>query len=287
MKQRVSHTLDRPGVCLFRGGFELATNRGEGVMAPIGSMFCKDTTDTNDFIDYSALSLLNRVSATLLPTSHIYIGDIKRIWMFTNSSVSNIKYIIYRARARKDIVNNAGTLMAAVLGGPNFDYAESLTGKGNIQPNTIGATPYDNPILTNLYKVKPVVQGVVGPGGTFEFRRKHLIRSLFSKSEDSTYDFLTTIHDNKKYSDVYFIHFHGQPCAGFDGANDVVTFAAAVLDCATYARVTYARVISDFQMTQSRMEAANPFSAPTSAFLYTPGNLAAGAAPGVPDTVLA
>lgn len=286
MRKRTQHTLERAGVLLYRGGFELSSSRGNGQMAPIGSMFCKDATDTNDFIDYCALSVLNKASATLVPTSHVYIGDVKRVWMFTNSSVSNVKYIIYRGRARKDIISNASTQMFGVLGGAAFDQAESLTGYSNIQPTTIGATPYDNPLLTNLYKVKPVASGVVGPGGTFEFKRKKNIRSLYAKQEDSTYDFLTSMHDNKHYSDVYFIQWHGQPCAGMDGANDVVTFAATVLEVASYARVTYARVISDYFMTQSRMETANPYQAATSATLYAPGNIAAGSAPGVPDTVL-
>lgn len=287
MKKRVSHTLEEPGVCLYRGGFELSSDRGSGQMAPIGSMFCKDATDTNDFIDYSALQLLGKVAAVTVPTAHIYIGDIKRVWMITNSSVSNVKYVIYRCRARKDIPSNALTLMSGVLGSTSFDAAEQLPTYSNIQPTTIGATPYDNAILTNLYNVKPVARGVVGPGGTFEFKAKKNIRRLFSKSEDAIYDAVTVMHDNKNYSDAYIICFHGQPCAGVNGANDIVTIAATVLEVATYARVTYARVISSGVTTQTRMETANPFAAPTSALLYTPGNIAATTAGGVPDTVLA
>jgi len=287
MKKRVQHTLEEPGVLLYRGGFELSSDRGSAQMAPLGSMFCKDATDSNDFIDYAALPMLNKISAVTVPTAHIYIGDVKRVWMVTNSSVSNVKYVIYRCRARKDIPSNALTLMSAVLGSTSFDAAEQLPTYSNIQPTTVGATPYDNPILTNLYKVKPVARGVVGPGGTFEFKRKNNIRRLFAKMEDAVYDAATIMHDSKKYSDTYIICFHGQPCAGLNGANDVVTLAATVLEVASYARVTYARVTSSGITTQTRMETTNPFSAPTSALLYTPGNIGASGAAGVQDSVLA
>lgn len=284
MKKRVQHTLDRPGVCLYRGGFELSSSRGEGQMAPLGSMFCKDAIDTNDFVDYDAYDLLTKVNAGTQPTSAIYVGDVRRVWMITNSSVSNVKYTIYKCSARKDVPTIVS--MTACLAGAAFDYAEELTGEVNIQPTTIGATPYDCPILTNIYKVKPVARGVVGPGGTFEFKAKKNIRRLYKRLENVTYDGLTSMHDNKKYSDTYIIQWHGQPCAGMNGVNDVVTIAATVLEVATYARVTYAAVISSGVMTQSRMDGVNPFAAPTSATLYAPGNIAANAAPGVPDTVL-
>lgn len=284
LKKTTHFQLQNPGVCLYRGGFELASSRGEQSQAPLGSTFPKDALDTNDFTDYSALALLEKVELVPSNTTRIYIGDVKRVWMITNSSVSNVKYTIYRCRARKDIVANR--TMAVVNGSANYDRAEALTSEVNIQPTTIGGTPYDNPVLCNLYKVKPVASGVVGPGGTFEYKVKKNIRSFYNRLEDSAYDGISSIHDNKKYSDHYIILWHGQPCAGINVANDVVTFAATVLEVASYARVTYARVTYEGVTTQTRMDNTNPFAAGTSATLYAPGNIAAAAAPGVPDTTL-
>lgn len=286
LKKKTKYDLHSPGVLLYRGGFELASSRGEQVQAPLGSTFCKDAVDTNDFVDYSGYGLLTVVyGGAPSATSTVHIGDVKRVWMITNSSVSNCKYIIYRCRARKDIVSTR--TMAIINAAANYDRAENVAGYSNIQPTTIGGTPFDNPVLCNNFNIKPVASGVVGPGGTFEFKQKRNFRCRYSLLEDNAYDGIDSIHDNKKYSDHYIIQFHGQPCAGLDGANDVVTFAACVLDVATYARVTYALVENFGMTTQTRMETTNPFAAATSALLYTPGNIAATTAGGVPDTTLA
>lgn len=285
MRKRSQMSMVDPGVLLYRGGFNIQTQRGECITAPIGSMFPKDAIDTNDFNNYSAGDLLPLIGGVIVPTSKCWIHDVKRVWMFTNSSVSAIKYIIYKGRARRTVPSTKS--MTTILAGTSYDYADALTGYSNIQPTTIGSTPYDNPLLTNLFRIKPVKTGVVGAGGTFEFKAKKHIRTTYSRMNVSTYDGVTATHDADKYSDVYFIQFHGQPCAGVDtGAVDKVTFAACELDVASYARVTYAKIFDDAIQTQTRMDTTNPFAAATSATLYAPGNIAANTAPGVPDTII-
>jgi len=286
MKKKIKYTLDQPGICLFRGGFHLEAARGEQNTSALGSLFGKDIINTADFTDYCAKDMLDKVygAANVNATSKIFIGDVKRVWQFTNSSVSQVMYQIYRLRARKD----AYVPMATILADAAWQRAEDLPAEENIIGTTIGGTPYDNPTMTNQYKIKPVKRGVLAPGGTGQFSAKRNIRSYYSNLEISTYDGITTRLDAGKYSDYYIIVFHGQPCSGVNaGPTDVVTYAQAHLDVASYARLTYALVLSEGIQTTARMESTNPFAASVSATLYTPGNIAATSAAGVPDDVLA
>lgn len=287
LKKRVKYTLDQPGVCLFRGGFHLEAARGVQQTSPLGSVFCKDLINTADFTDYCAKDMMDKVygAINVVPTTKIWIGDVKRVWQFTNSSVSQVMYQIYRLRARRDI----NVPMATALADPSWQRAEDLPAEQNILGTTIGGTPYDNPVLTNQYKIKPVQRGVLPPGGTGQFQAKRNIRAFYSNLEISTYDGVTARLAPGDYSDYYIIVFHGQPCSGVSNGPpvvDVVTYAQAHLDVASYARLTYAKVLSDGIQTTARMEEVNPFAADT-ATLYTPGNIAATTAAGVPDDVLA
>jgi len=283
MKQKIKYTLDQPGVCLFRGGYHLEASRGTQSTSPLGSVFCKDLINTADFTDYSAKDMMDKIygAANVDPTTKIWIGDVKRVWQFTNSSVSQILYQIYRLRARRDI----NIVMTTALADASWQRAEDLPAEENILGTTIGGTPYDNPVLTNQYKIKPVKRGVLAPGGTGQFSAKRNIRSFYSNLEVSTYDGIQSRLDNGKYSDYYIIVFHGQPASGTLSAVGVVTYAQAHLDVATYARLTYAKVLSEGIQTTARMESTNPYAA-DAATLYTPGNIAATTAAGVPDTVL-
>jgi len=289
LKKRVKYTLDQPGICLFRGGFHLSAGRGVQDTSPLGSVFGKDNINTADFVDYCAKDMMDKVygATNVVPTTKIWIGDVKRTWQFTNSSVSQCMYQIYRLRARRDI----NVPMATALQDSSWQRAEDLPAEENILGTTIGGTPYDNPILTNQYKIKPVQRGVLPPGGTGQFQAKRNIRDFYSNLNSSTYDAITSRLDAGHYSDYYIIAFHGQPCSGVDHPDavdvDVVTYAAVHLDVASYARLTYAKVLSDGIQTTARMEEVNPFAASVSATLYTPGNIAATTAGGVPDEVLA